>query len=236
MPAFDTPLSSYYYVLHAMNTDDTKSHAIPLLLLSKLGVDGNISFFSNLHQYLFFSRSKLRSFVRTLELVDYESCSFYLANTRIMCVRTDSLYSRYVGTISTIVEDRMGDYVLSSFPCVTVLDGIVMTPFDATTETTMIMASQLSTWASEDPLKRFILGDGLDEYRLIVAGVIAGLFNFQKDFINAVMQSSFKEKEMLLIAGGLGYYLNVYPSSKRFLPLICRRFFSIITELYASTP
>lgn len=231
MPPFDTSLSSFYCVLHASTQDEG-----PLRLLSKLGVDGNISFFSELHTYLFISRKRLRSFVRILELVDYESCRFYVQNTRIMCVRTDSLYSRYVGTISTIFEDRMGDYVLSSFQCVTVLDGIVMKPFDITTENTMILASQLSTWASEDPLKRFMLGDRDDEYRLIVAGVIAGLFNFQKDFINAVMQSSFQEKELLLIAGGLGYYLNVYPCSKRSLPLVCRRFVNVITELYALTP
>ena len=132
-----------------------------------------------------------------------------------MCVKTDSPYQRYIGSVSKLFEDDLGDFVLYSCPCVTVHLGIIMSPFDSMIEAVMCTALQVATWASDNPLARFMYGDSFDELRVMVAAVMAGLIGHHRDFIRTVKNNySFANKEDIFTALGLGLYLRAGRASE----------------------
>lgn len=156
-----------------------------------------------------FSSHTLRSFVKNLRLVNAQSHPDLIGSHRVMCVKTDSPYQRYIGSVSRLFEDELGDYVLHSCPYVTVHLGIIMSPFDSMVEAVMCTALQVATWASDNPLARFIYGDTFDELRVLVAAIMAGLIGHNTDFIRTVhIYYSFANKEDIFAAVGLGLYLR----------------------------
>jgi hypothetical protein len=207
MPPFDTSPSVFYLILKEVQRAGVHDE-IAVHHLSKLGADAARSFFVQLYSYLFSSHT-LRAFVKNLRLVNANSPTDLLFEHRVMCVKTDSPYQRYIGSVSRLFEDELGDYVLHSCPYVTVHLGIIMSPFDSMVEAVMCTALQVATWASDNPLARFIYGDTFDELRVLVAAIMAGLIGHNTDFIRTVhIYYSFANKEDIFAAVGLGLYLR----------------------------
>ena len=254
MAPFDTSPSMYYAVLHEVQkhlvikakakeqADDKKLcykvNATERLAL--LGREAFQTFFTNLYAYLFGpSLLKLRMFMRKLKIISSYSCPYVLLNHPVMCVRTDSPFQMYIGTISKLFVDIVGDYVLESVPFVAVHRGIDMLPFDLYTRDIMVSAMQTATWAAEEPLLRFLRGDKYDEYRLLVAGVMAGLIDKHFDFIQAVQETNFANNEALFLAAGLGCFLyksKIVYCTKIKLPRVCRPYIDVIKELMTEMP
>lgn len=207
MAPFDTSPHVFYMILKEVQRGHA-GDAPPVERLSYLGAEAARSFFLQLHSYLF-SANTLRAFVKNLRLVNGQSDPSLLLSHRIMCVKTDSLYERFIGSVSKLFEDDLGDYVLHSCPYVTVHLGIIMSPFDSMIEAAMCTGLQVATWASDNPLARFIHGDTFDELRVIVAAVMAGLIGQHREFIRTVkIDYSFANREDIFTALGLGLYLR----------------------------
>ena len=234
MAPFDTSPHVFYMILKEVQHGQDGG----VQRLSYLGAEAARSFLLKLHSYLFSSHT-LRAFVKSLRLVNAQSEPSLLLSHRVMCVKTDSPYQRYVGSVSKLFEDDLGDFVLHSCPYVTVHLGIVMSPFDSMIEAVMCTALQVATWASDNPLARFIYGDRFDELRVIVAAVMAGLIGQHREFIRTVkIYYSFANKKDIFTALGLGLYLrggglsslhyHAFPLSvKDRMPQICNLFRSM---------
>jgi hypothetical protein len=246
MAPFDASPFMYYSLLHEVNqnlrsspeTEASKRQKMsydPTLALSQLGDDGVRSFFTKLHSYLFEpSRAYLSMFLSKLRLIDSDTISETVLRRPILCLHTDSPFQMYVGTVSELFVDIVGDYVLESVPFVCMHNGIDISCYDLCTRDVLITASQLSTWASQEPLKRFLRGDKYDEYRLLVAAVVAGLVNKHTDFIYALLNSQYRNKDWLFVSVGLGYSLyktKIVQSKSQKIPLLCLPYSSSINDL-----